>query len=403
MAAVEPPDVAGAESERLLRLVATALIRLSRLRTPGDPVYPDVVQAAYNHLVLVCLRTGSPAPGSVPQLARWAAARPLADWWPYLLEDQHIGDLRLVDAGTGAPAQECLEWAVFAPDPAAEQIENALLKEALTLCRAAKAPDSYTAFRRLLIERPVLTGVELALLSADLDLSLLLDTVKRCYEPVTASYVSQGRCTLCAGCGCLLVPLRDGGYACTLDRCRRKPVVAKERLEPGADGGLYLLTRPLRVFITGPGLAETGLERRLVGLGLDVAMWPNFDAYDLRVVFPDGRAWGIDVKDRANPALLGRTTTALRGEPSHDRGLLVVPSYRFKERDGYREVFHHHLPEGVEGHVSLLTDEEVVRQAKSTLARIVRRTEPETARPAPRTARRVQRTTPKPQEGELDA
>ncbi|MEU8715046.1 hypothetical protein [Streptomyces sp. NPDC048663] len=357
----------GGDGERLLRLVATGLVRLSQLRGPGDPVYPDAVQAAYNQLVLGCLRQGEPAPGSVPELARWAGEKPLAEWWPFGLPDEETGRLRLVDLDTGVPVQECLEWAVSAPDPAAEQVENELLGEALTLCRAAKDPDAYTAFRRLLIERPVLTGAEIALLGSDLDLALLHSTVKRCYEPVTAAHVRDGQCVTCAGCGCLLVPLRDGGYACQLDRCRREAVRVGRRVAPGASGGLYHLTRPLRTFITGPGLAETGLEAELAGLGLPVEMWPRFDTYDLRITLPDGRVWAIDVKDRANPALLARGTTPLRTDPPYDRGLLVVPAYRFQERDGYREVFLQHLPEDVGGRVELLTDKELLRQVKTAL------------------------------------
>ncbi|MGW2294833.1 pPIWI_RE_Y domain-containing protein [Streptomyces violaceorubidus] len=355
------------EAERMLRLVATGLVRLSQLRGPGDPVYPDATQAAYNHLVLGCLRLGKPAPGSVPELARWACEKPLAEWWPFGLPDEETGGLRLVDPDTAVPVQECLEWAISAPDPAAEQIENELLGEALTLSRAAKDPDAYTAFRRLLIERPVLTGAEIALLGSNLDLALLHATVKRCYEPVTEAHVGNGHCTTCARCGCLLVPLRDGGYACQLDRCRRETVRAGRRIAPSASGGLYHLTRPLRTFITGPGLAETGLEAELAGLGIQVRMWPNYDAYDLHITLPGGSVWAVDVKDRANPALLARGTTPLRGDPPYDRGLLIVPAYRFQERDGYREVFLHHLPEETGGRIELLTDKELLCQARAAL------------------------------------
>ena len=62
-------------------------------------------------------------------------------------------------------------------------------------------------------------------------------------------------------------------------------------------------------------------------------MWPQFDAYDLRIPFPDGTAWAIDVKDWANPSLLAVRTRALRADPPHDRGVhrrarLPVPGPR---------------------------------------------------------------------------
>ncbi|MFD7652857.1 hypothetical protein ACFV4N_02610 [Actinosynnema sp. NPDC059797] len=357
------------DGEPLVRLLATAFVRLSQLRTAGDPVYPDVVQNAYNHVVLHCIRRGVRPPGSVPDLVRWAAERPLSRWPFTLPADQDAGELVLVDAETGSPTQECLEWAVSAPDPAAERFENDLMREVLTLCRAARAPEAYTAFRRLLIEQPTLTSIELARLGENLDLDLLHDTVKRSYSPITARYVRDGKAAVCAGCNCLLVPVGEDRYICLLDRCRRQPVRVSRVLDPAAGGGIHQLTRPLRTFITGPGLAEIELEAELRALGLTPVMWPNFDAYDLEVRFPDGRVWALDVKDRANPALLGRATVPLRPDPPYDRGLLVVPHYRFTERDGYREVFLQNLPEGMADYVSLLTDRELVREAKATLRR----------------------------------
>ena len=70
-------------------------------------------------------------------------------------------------------------------------------------------------------------------------------------------------------------------------------------------------SRPLRVFITSPGLAETELETALRKAGLFPEMWPLFDAYDLRLPFPDGTAWAIDVKDWARPSC-----SAQHGGPS---------------------------------------------------------------------------------------
>lgn len=357
------------DGEPLVRLLATAFVRLSQLRSAGDPVYPDAVQNAYNHVVLHCIRRDVRPPGSVSELVHWAAERPLSRWPLNLSADLGMGDRLLVDPETGSPTQECLEWAVSAPDPAAERFENDLMFEVLGLCRAARSPEAYTAFRRLLIERPTLTATELVLLGEDLDLGLLHDAIKRSYAPITAAYVRDGKAAVCASCNCLLVPIGEARYVCQLDRCRRQTVRVARGLDPVAGGGVYQLTRPLRTFITGPGLAETALEGELRALGLEPEMWPNFDAYDLCVRFPDGRVWAIDVKDRANPALLGRSTLPLRPDPPYDRGLLVVPHYRFTERDGYREVFRQHLPDESEGRVQLLSDRELVREAKALLRR----------------------------------
>ncbi len=357
------------EGEPLLRIICTALVRLSVRRGPPPGVYDDVVQTAYNHLVLLCLRRGVSPPGSVPAMTRWAIERPLREWPLDVPADLETADARLVDAQTGAPTQRCFEWAVSAPDAAAELFENQVMEQAIAECRAARAPQSYTAFRRLLITRPVLTGTELAALGEDLDLNLLHEVAKRCYEQAPGAYQRDGALAECARCRCLLVPV-NGGYRCELDRCRRdgKPQVGR-MLSATRSGGVHQLRRPLRMFITGPGLAETDLEQELTAMGLEPQMWPNFDAYDLRVPMPSGQVWAVDVKDRANPALLGRGTTPLRSDPPYQRAFLVVPQYRFDELEAYQRLFSNHLPQEVAGTVELLSDEDFTELVSKTLGR----------------------------------
>ncbi len=116
-------------------------------------------------------------------MVRWACERPLTEWPLELSSETLPGTALLVDTETRLPHQLCLEWEVNAADPAAELFENERIREALAVCRAAKAPQAYTAFRALLTSRPVLTGAELALLGGDPDCGMLLhDVIKRCYE-----------------------------------------------------------------------------------------------------------------------------------------------------------------------------------------------------------------------------
>jgi hypothetical protein len=202
---------------------------------------------------------------------------------------------------------------------------------AISLCRSASAPESYTAFRRLLIERPVLTRGELALLTGEPDLLPLIDLTREQYRPASAGSATGGMFAACARCRCLLVPTGTGGWWCEQDRCRREGPARPGTTYP-VDQEVLHLSRPLRIFVTGPGRAEVDLERSLAGLGLMVEMWPGLDAYDLRVHLPGGRIWAIDVKDRASPALLGMDATPLPAAPPHDAAFLVIPRYRLRDR-----------------------------------------------------------------------
>lgn len=342
---------------------------LSRQRTVPSPVYPPTVQNAYNHLVMHCLRAQVAPPGSVADMVSWAATIPLSEWPVDVPEELLGGDGMLVDAQTRTPTQTCLEWEVNAADPAAELFENRRLLDAIAICRAAEAPEAYTAFRRHLTTSPVLTGAELADFGGDPEFGLLLhSTLKQCYEPAPAAYQRAGEFMQCVRCRCLMVPTGQGGFRCELDRCRKDGTTGQGTPLNASRGGVSQLSRPLRMFITSPGLAETDLEKALIRrFKLKPQMWPNYDAYDLRVVFPNGQAWAVDVKDRVNPVLLGRTTKLFRPKPAFDRAFLVVPRYRFEENDAYGRIFARHLPDELADQITLLDDQEFLRRVGSAL------------------------------------
>lgn len=350
--------------EDLLRLVATALVRMSRVREPKEPVYEPVMRRAYDQVALQCLRAGTRPPGSVPDLVRWAAETPVREW-PLALPDSVPTDTRLLDPATRTPTQQCLEWMVSTYEVESELYENKIMRGVLDATRARQAPDSYVLFRKRVITTPVLTGNERTALINDRRTNFLEQDIRESWTEANPRHLRDGGYTACARCHLLLVPKPDGGWHCELDRCSREGAPTPgQRYDPAAKGGVYQVERPLRTFITGPGLAETDLEEQLRSLGLEVELWPDFDAYDLRVTFPDGTVWAIDVKDRANPALLGRTTRSFPARPPHHRALLVVPNYRFQDREDYGRVFTHRLTDELTGRIQLLSDCQLVREAR---------------------------------------
>lgn len=367
-----PPDLSAFSGVKLLRMIATALIDLSQRAQVPDPVYSDHVQKAYNHLVVQCLHRKIDPPASVPHMADWAATKPLGAWPLDMPDDAECADEYLVDADTRTPTQLCYEWRVSAPDAAAELFENEIIRDVFIQCEASGAPAAYTAFRYLLVKRPVLTGVEMAtLLGEQPALGLVLDIIKRCYEQAPAAYrTDDGTFATCARCNCLLKP-HGTGWRCELDRCRREQHAAVgQRLDPNLTGGVLQLRAPLRMFITGPGLAEIDLQTALAKKNLAAEMWPGCDAYDLRITLPNQVVWAIDVKDHANPALLGHHATTLRGTPSYDNAYLVVPAYRFADREDYARVFAHYCPPEVAARVKLMSDTQFLRHLTRVLKRI---------------------------------
>lgn len=319
-------------TESIVAGLATAVYELSKQEVPEGPAaYDDVVQQVYNHVVLRTLTAdGYEAPGSVPGMLDMMAGQPLGKVLPGDLGDD--ADAVLLSKAR-RPTQECMERIVHTNrDVMGEKFENAIMKRVFQACRAAESPESYVAFRRLLISEPTLTKKEMTAWFTEIDLLPVAEILQDCYAMAPASLSRAGQYAQCDGCGCLLRPVGRDEWQCDLDRCRSLQTRVRRHIDVDTPGGVHHLKFPLRVFVTGPGIFELSLEKDLRARGLDVLMWPVYDAYDLLVTFPDGARWAIDVKDYAHPGILGARFPGFRSNPPADRKFLVVPDYRNKTR-----------------------------------------------------------------------
>ncbi|MET8828472.1 Fis family transcriptional regulator [Streptomyces sp. NPDC004610] len=333
------------EGIRLLRGVATALVRLGDsygTESLSHP-YPTEAQQALDTTVLACLLLKADPPESLPDLIEWAADRPV-EAWPFTLPADAIRfGSRLLDRDTRQPTQLCYEWAVDGERSAALS-EQPFMTAAARRCREEDYPEAYQAFRRLLIRRPVLTDRDLVTLpGAPLgELEPLRDLLRDIYQPVPASYIHSGRgvCTACDRCGTLLHPTTEGGMWCERPICQKRDSVrAGREYRTDHDGGVHLLIRPLRQWVSAPGIQELQLARRMAKAGADVELWPDYGAYGMRVLLADGTAWAVEHKDWTTPALLGRRAAPPGSGPPHDRCVWVVPAARLSEQPNFRATF----------------------------------------------------------------
>jgi hypothetical protein len=355
----------------LLHTVASAVLDLSEVPNPGtfSLPYPAEAQRALDRTVLACLLRGAEPPRSIPDLLVWCQEIPVVDWPLDLPEDLAAPDEYLIDPHALEPTQLCYEWAIGHPDSAADQIDRDLVFAAIEQCRAASSPSAYVAFRRLLIEHPVLTretAAATALEPVFLPVATLLPQI---YLPAPVAWARDGVFYSCGRCKTLLIPTRDNGWWCENDRCRRTgpaPVGAAYREDTG--GGLLALTRPLRLFVTTPGRAELRLEKKLRGLGVQAQMWPEYDVYDLLVPMPDGQVWAVDVKDWANPALLGSHIRPLPAAPRYDRAFVVVPDHRLRRRANYLDVVIKNARRAAVSALTLMSERQFTAAVRDALA-----------------------------------
>lgn len=353
----------------LLQTLAQALCALERepdLDRFAMP-YPAVAQHALDRTAVACLLAGERPPASLAELVARCRDIPLEDW-PLQLPEGTAGpgDL-LLDPVSGRPTDLCHEWAETGADPAVRHRDRQIVHAALMLCREHGEEGSYSAFRGLLVRRPVLTAADMFEVLGDMLLEPVHELIRLIYQEVPRSYRRDGAYVQCGRCLTLLTPLGAADWWCERDRCRRAgPPPVGRYLHEAEVGTVLQLERALRQFVTGPGRAEADLERELRSLGLTVEMWPGYDAYDLLVVFPDGRRWAIDVKDWASPYFLGKAAAPVRRNPPYDDAFWVVPRHRVDARPDYQQVYERAC-DGPHTAPVLLTDDELVRQARHAL------------------------------------
>ena len=363
------------DGEVTLTLVAHGIIQLAAGLEKGLAIsapYPDPLQQALDRMTVAAWRRGDTPPQSVPELIRWCAERPLVTW-PLTLPQGALGeDDRLLNLGV--PSEICLEWAMEAGgDVEAQLQEERLMEHVLRFCREQGRQDTYVAFRELIISRPAILASDLLTLRTTEPLTILIDTLREAYDEAPEICVDPKTRTLavCGRCGNLLLWGRNQSWVCVEDSCQAEGPTRVGTTYPAGTSVLWA-KRGLRRFVAAPGREELRLAVELRGLGLNVALWPAFDAYDLRVSFPaSDQIWAIDVKDWANPFALGKKLRddVLPINPPWDRAFYVFPSYRRIRRRDYMDALLSQWRRSSNSRIQALFADDLVREIQRAIRR----------------------------------
>ncbi len=329
--------------ELTLHLIASGVTQLAQKVSNGvAPTlpYPIPLQKGLDRLLVACLRQQKTPPQGIPDLLAWCR-RPLVEWQLALPPDAISPEDRLLDGQL--PTSICEEWACTIPHVEDELTQSRLMQSVFEICRSAEAPDSYVAFRRLLISKPVLTAFELLQHCAEPQLERLTDPIRAAYEPAPDACAVEENFQCCPSCNNLMLCTVSGNLVCADECCRAAKPGGEGRKIPKRQG-VHWLKRGLRRFIAAPGRVELRLAKQLRDLELDVELWPAFDSYDLRLVFPDGETWAVDVKDWASPFHLARQVKPIPSYPPWQKAYFVFPDARRQQRSDYLRAFRNHCP-----------------------------------------------------------
>lgn len=197
---------------------------------------------------------------------------------------------------------------------------------------------------------------------------MVSDQLKIAYQEAPISHLKDGYFHCCS-IGNLLLRMNKGNLICENERCRSNGNYQSGRTIYKSEGAQWLRCE-IRRFWHAPGLAELRLARRLQKLGVEVELWPNFDSYDLRVMFPDGETWAVDVKDWGSPFRLAHTVTPIPPEPPWMQAYFVFPDERRKQRSDYKRAFKNHLLKPLDKRTKPMFEREFITQVKQKLKQV---------------------------------
>ncbi len=327
------------EDVLVLHLIATGLLQLAKRveqkHTLNVP-YPYALQKGWDRLNMHCYRNEYPLVHTLADLLL-LCRQPMKTWTlQYDLAHLDDDDTLLADE---FPTSMCHSLACVSADVEAELREQHFIEAVFQICKP-NLSDSYVAFRSLFIENPVLTALQFhqkfETISA---LRPLKNLLKDAYDEAPLEYLHQDQFYGCPHCGNLMLPHEQGRrFLCENERCRRNPVIKSAILYP-SDQDVLWLRREFRLFISLPGQAEVRLAQQLRDLKLRVELWPNFDACDLHVFFPNGKYWAIDVKDWASPFLLALRVDPIPQGPQCERAYFAFPHERRLLQGDYVQAF----------------------------------------------------------------
>jgi hypothetical protein len=271
------------------------------------------------------------------------AQTPLGLWVPDMSWDPE-GELfgaKLID--DGEITTDCRRLAIPGGDPERELEENHGYEMLLSLCRSRlDGADVYRAWRRTVVEQPILTGwAGVLMLDPWLgSVERLDEIVEAFYEPLPEALAVGGEVPLCTVSGLVMRRDRRGYHTeCRAPEAIRRARAGEARTVRYRPGMLYL-RRPFRTFWALPGLYELELARRMEAAGWTCALWPELDQVDLVATTPDGgRQVAIDVKDYWSAAHLAQRFSGFKAYQATHECYLAVPDHVLEDDPAYPQRF----------------------------------------------------------------
>jgi REase associating with pPIWI_RE/pPIWI_RE three-gene island domain Y len=280
-----------------LRYLATGLFEWEKRTAIKRSHIPKALRIGMSRMYLTSLLQGDEeVPSNLPEFFDWAK-NPVVEW-KSAAEIKHLSpDVTLIEDGLVSNFAE--QWQVTGAD-VEKQVQEKILQDVLEHCRGHQLEDAYRAFRKLIIERPVLPYSEYRHLLSLPQLRPLREFLLQTYIDLV-DLAEENSYHLCPRCKYVMRRRQDKISSCRNITCEQlsaqlhlppSPPIPKHEAETWK-----AVTPGVHRYGTLPGIWEIQLAETLTKLGIRVTLWPEIDEFDLLVEFSKKIRWAIDVKD----------------------------------------------------------------------------------------------------------
>ena len=280
-----------------LRYLTTGLIEWEKQQPEQRNNIPEALRIGMSQMYLQSLLANDESVAeNIPEFLE-QANKPLVDWQPASDIKNLASEISLIE--DGFTSEFTRQWQVEGAG-VVKQVQEQVLRDVLDYCRGLGLADEYRAFRKLVIEKPVLEYGEYRRILSSSELRPLQDFLIKSYIDLD-KFEEHDVYHFCPRCGYVQRKLADGTYHCRHQFCDHlsvelnlapKPTIPKDKADR-----YKIVTPGIHQFGTVPGISELYLAQEFRKLGLKVTLWAEIDEYDLLVEFDKKRRWAIDVKD----------------------------------------------------------------------------------------------------------
>lgn len=303
----------------------------------------DYLRHGWEQLCYLCYEAGTLPPQTLPDLVNWLH-QPIERWTGIgsAFQTQGITGTLLNE---GRPTHRCEELGgVLARDSNPRlALEDENFRRLHLACQSLGKPKLYSAARYFIGTHPVLTD-PLTQILTNPKWESIRSQLKACYEEIPRACWPSGQIVCCPICGWALEWNEDQAYCHTDGVCaERFGDLSQSSKRLPYTAGMLRTKAGIQRYVVAPEVELVQLYRRLKRKAvLHCTLYPAFDTYDLRIVFPDGEIWAVDLKDHRSPKQLAKWLNLypFPRDPKWHRAFYLFPKDRGSA--AYRNVFKNH-------------------------------------------------------------